>query len=181
MPNPIGWHQSAPNLHLITQDYYRAANAEKVKASCAAWRQKNPEKALAASAAWKKSNPEKVKSGVAAYRAAYPERVKSSVNKWQKANLESRRINEQNYRSRKSKNGGKLSQGLAAKLFKLQRGKCPCCQKPLGSNYHLDHIVPLKLGGANEDWNVQLLRQQCNSQKRAKHPIDFMQSRGFLL
>jgi 5-methylcytosine-specific restriction endonuclease McrA len=51
----------------------------------------------------------------------------------------------------------------------------------LGDNYHLDHIVPLAIGGTNTDDNIQLLRQKCNQQKSAKHPIDFMQSRGFLL
>lgn len=41
--------------------------------------------------------------------------------------------------------------------------------------------MPLALGGANEDWNIQLLRQRCNNQKKAKHPVDFMQSKGYLL
>jgi 5-methylcytosine-specific restriction endonuclease McrA len=87
----------------------------------------------------------------------------------------------QNYRSRKRANGGTLSKGLAEKLFKLQQGKCPCCKQPLGRNYHLDHIVPTALGGSNSDDNMQLLRATCNHQKHAKHPIDFMQQRGFLL
>jgi 5-methylcytosine-specific restriction endonuclease McrA len=52
---------------------------------------------------------------------------------------------------------------------------------PLGDNYHIDHIMPLALGGSNTDDNIQLLRQRCNNQKCAKHPVDFMQSRGFLL
>jgi 5-methylcytosine-specific restriction endonuclease McrA len=53
--------------------------------------------------------------------------------------------------------------------------------QPLGDNYHLDHITPITLGGSNTDDNMQLLRQRCNNQKYNKHPIDFMQSRGFLL
>ena len=78
-------------------------------------------------------------------------------------------------------NKGVLTNGLTAKLFVLQKGLCPCCAQPLGDNYHLDHIMPLALGGSNTDDNIQLLRQRCNRQKHAKHPIDFMQSRGFLL
>lgn len=78
--------------------------------------------------------------------------------------------------------GGKLSPDIAAKLFKRQRGKCACgCSQPLGNNFHRDHIMPLALGGTNTDDNIQLLRQRCNNQKHAKHPVDFMQSRGFLL
>jgi 5-methylcytosine-specific restriction endonuclease McrA len=45
----------------------------------------------------------------------------------------------------------------------------------------MDHIVPLISGGTNTDDNIQLMRSRCNQQKSAKHPIDFMQSRGFLL
>ena len=63
----------------------------------------------------------------------------------------------------------------------LQKGLCPCCRKPLGNDYHMDHIIPLALGGSNGDNNIQLLRSECNLEKQAKHPVDFMQSRGFLL
>lgn len=70
---------------------------------------------------------------------------------------------------------------MAKKLYELQRGKCACCCKPLGNNYHLDHRVPLARGGRNEDCNMQLLRAKCNMQKSAKDPIEFMQERGFLL
>ena len=91
------------------------------------------------------------------------------------------RINCQNRRARKIAVGGKLSKGLTEKLYKLQRGKCACCGKLLGDNYHLDHRMPIALGGANEDWNIQLLRSTCNHEKHAKHPIDFMQERGYLL
>jgi len=51
----------------------------------------------------------------------------------------------------------------------------------LGNNFNLDHIIPLSLGGRNEDCNIQLLRASCNFRKGAKHPIVYMQERGFLL
>jgi hypothetical protein len=41
--------------------------------------------------------------------------------------------------------------------------------------------MPLALGGSNTDDNMQLLRAICNYHKYTKHPIDFMQSKGFLL
>ena len=80
---------------------------------------------------------------------------------------------------------------------RCQRGGCKTCakardkaryesnteqsKKPLGNDYHLDHINPLALGGSKTDEKIQLLRATCNLQKNAKHPVDFMQSRGFLL
>lgn len=86
-----------------------------------------------------------------------------------------------NRRARNLGVAGEISHQSIDRLYDLQRGKCPCCGLPLGDNYHLDHIMPLALGGTNTDDNIQLLRQECNNQKRAKHPIDFMQRRGFLL
>jgi 5-methylcytosine-specific restriction endonuclease McrA len=74
-----------------------------------------------------------------------------------------------------------LSKDISQKLFKIQNGLCACCRKPLGDNFHLDHIMPMALGGSNTDDNIQLLRSRCNQQKHAKHPVDFMQERGFLL
>lgn len=87
----------------------------------------------------------------------------------------------QNKRAKIRENGGRLSPGLAKTLFSLQKGKCACCGLPLGNDFHLDHIIPSALGGANEDWNIQLLRRKCNMSKGAKHPLVFMQGKGFLL
>ena len=131
--------------------------------------------------AWRAANPEKYKSSISAWYAKNIKKAKDSASTWRKSNPEKRRIQSQNRRARKLQNGGKLSSGLAERLFKLQRGKCPCCKQPLGDDYNLDHIVPLAMGGANEDWNIQLLRKLCNSQKHAKDPIEFMKERGFLL
>lgn len=160
---------------------WRAANPEKERARRAAWRAANPEKAKAATDAWRDANPDKQKASRAAWRESNSEKLKADIAAWRKANSEAGKIHKQNRRARKKASGGNLSHSLPAKLFKLQKGLCPCCKQPLGKNYHLDHITPLALGGANEDWNMQLLRKICNLQKHAKHPVDFMQSRGFLL
>lgn len=133
---------------------------------------------------WNKENPEKSKEQGRAWRLANPDRKRELDAEWHKNNpcKDRRRINNQNRRARKREVGGRLSQGLAERLFKLQRGKCACgCKQPLGDDYHRDHIMPLALGGSNTDDNIQLLRATCNLQKRAKHPVDFMQQKGFLL
>ncbi len=163
------------------QAVWRAANSEKIKEYRVAYHAANTEKMKASSAAWKAANPEKVKTyGVARY-AANPEKYRAQQKSYCKANPDAKRIRKHNRRARELESGGILSKGLSDKLFKLQRGKCPCCGQPLGSGFHLDHIMPTALGGSNTDDNIQLLRQQCNNQKHAKHPVDFMQSKGFLI
>jgi len=141
----------------------------------------NPTKQKAARLAYYSANREKCIVAMALYRAENIDRLKAYDIKRAADNPEGRRIHGENRRARKREAEGKLSKGLAAKLFKLQNGKCPCCKQPLGNSFHLDHIQPLALGGSNTDGNIQLLRQQCNQQKGAKHPIAFMRDRGFLL
>lgn len=117
----------------------------------------------------------------AVYRKNHRAELRTRAAAYSIANLDKRLINEKNRNARKKSNGGVLSHGLAAKLFKLQKGKCACCNKPLGPDFHMDHMIPLALGGPNTDDNIQLLRSTCNRQKHASNPVDFMQSRGYLI
>lgn len=82
---------------------------------------------------------------------------------------------------RKGKIHGRLPAGVVLELFQSQSGKCAACNKSLKLGYHVDHIMPLALGGGHEKLNLQLLCPPCNLKKSSKHPIDFMQSMGKLL
>ena len=152
-----------------------------VSAASYAWNLANPEKVRANLAKWRAANREKSKSVSAAWRAANPGKVKSLSSRYYAENKEAHTLRNNIRRAREIGNGGALSKGLAERLYGIQRGRCTCCGKPLGKDYHLDHIMPLALGGTNTDDNMQLLRATCNRQKSAKHPVDFMQQRGFLL
>lgn len=175
-----------------------------VRARALAWRLENPEKKKAYQEDYNKKHIEKVreyariyfsihgksyyqnnKDEMAArrrkYKAENPEKVKQAEEKWRKNNVQLARDRTRECSHSRRQAVGKLSYGIKEKLFLLQRGKCACCSLPLGEKYHLDHIMPLALGGSNTDDNIQLLRATCNQQKKAKHPVDFMQSRGFLL
>lgn len=137
---------------------------------------------MAQASAWAKNNPEKRASINRAYRDRNYEKARERERNYYLENKNNWTEQARNRRARKKGAGGKLSKGLAIKLFKLQRGQCACgCGQSLRNDYHMDHIMPLALGGANTDDNMQLLTSRCNQEKHAKHPIDFMQSRGFLL
>ena len=160
---------------------WRAENPEKRKTYDTKYCAANPEKVKAIHAKWYAKNSEGEKGRAAKRYAVNSEKIKIRSAKWRKANLKSSCVCQHNYRARKQANGGKLSKGLSKALYARQKGRCACCKKLLGDNYHLDHIVPLALGGANEDWNIQLLTATCNLNKGAKHPIDYMRSKGLLL
>lgn len=167
--------------HIEYRAKWNSANNTKLRSHNAAYRAANSAERKAYNAAYRSANSEKIRVANAAYRAANVSRKCESDAKYRAANPEKRRINDQNRNARKRESGGKLSHGLAAKLFKLQRGKCPCCGKPLGNDFHLDHRMPIALGGMNIDDNIQLLHSKCNLQKGIKHPAEFMRQRGFLL
>lgn len=171
---------------------YRAEHPEKCRVRDAQYRSDNINKLRARRAQYRAENLDKERARVATYRADNQEEVKAYNAQWRADNPDYRakyradnpegfRIYSHNRRARERDVGGKLSAGLVARLFTLQRGKCACCKTPLGDNYHRDHYIPLALDGPNEDRNMQLLCVPCNLQKGAKHPIDFMQQRGFLL
>lgn len=159
------------------------ANTEKMKLANAAWYKANRERADALNAEWRKAHPGRMRELRQARLKANLEIVakKKIYNAiWKKANPEANRIHAQNRRAKKRSSSGSLSNSLAEKLLKLQRGKCAICKIVL-TKYQLDHIMPLALNGLNDDANIQLLCPRCNLQKHAIHPIDFMQSKGFLL
>lgn len=160
---------------------YRAENKEKIKTSDAAYYEKNRAEINARNRAYAAANKSKINERISVWRRLNPEKTKLYCAVYRAENSGKWRVYNQNRRALKKANGGCLSGGIVQKLLVLQKGKCVCCGKSLGNNYHLDHIMPLSLGGANEDSNVQLLRQECNNQKHSKHPIDFMRQRGKLL
>lgn len=118
---------------------------------------KNKDKAKADARQWKLQNPDKAR---AIYERWYEKDYKKIA--------ERAKLN--NHKRRSKTKGQKLSKNIVQTLMSLQIGLCPCCNRELGDNYHLDHIMPIKLGGTNTDDNVQLLRSECNLRKAAKHP-----------
>lgn len=160
---------------------YRKTNKEKIKESRALFYEKNKARVNAACKDYYERNSEKVQKKVSEYRAKHPEKIAELKAKWIEANLEQINLYSRNRRALKRNAGGKLSKDIVAKLLRLQRGLCACCKQPLGPNYHVDHIMPLVLGGSNTDSNVQLLRAKCNQRKNKAHPIDYMRSKGYLL
>lgn len=83
--------------------------------------------------------------------------------------------------AKRRKNGkvvARLPYGTIPRLYGHQGGKCVYCKVALPSNYHVDHIMPLHLGGQHKPDNLQLLCPTCNVRKWALHPDEFARRRG---
>lgn len=113
--------------------------------------------------------------------------VKAGVGnpRWSGGPIEKKRRDRENgwpsQAARRAKAGAKIQNGVIQRIGNSQKWKCAVCGYGVKNKYHVDHIVPLKLGGKHAPSNIQILCPGCNLTKAAKDPIAFMQSRGFLL
>ncbi len=174
------WAKENPEKIRAKNARYYQENREALLEKAREWERKNRDKSNASDRAWRRANPERHKAAYTARRKKNPEQYKAVQAAYRKRNPESVRFRDYARRAIGKRSTGN-AKGLIARLIKLQRGLCPCCKQPLGDDFHLDHITPLSRGGAAGEENIQLMRAICNQQKSAKDPIDFMQSRGFLL
>ncbi len=136
------------------------------------WHLANRERARVAAKKWYALNAEVAKERARRWREEHPEMAKAADAR-KRANrspeyLEKRRIDEQNRRARMKLSGGRLTKGLAKRLYALQNGLCVYCRTDLNCAFDLDHIVPISKGGAHSDENIQLLCPTCNRRKHTK-------------
>ena len=163
------------------QAKYKAANREKLNAASRARREADLEGAAKRMREYRKANPEII-AAIEARRVRSPE-ARAAFNayrrEWAKNNPD--RLSEYAHRRNGSKIA-RLPRGTIPAIGDRQKWKCAACRTCLKrSGYHKDHIIALSAGGSNEPVNIQLLCPPCNLKKGKKHPVEFMQSRGFLL
>lgn len=157
--------------------------------------------------AWRRNNPERIKHYAAIFYSKPENRLKRSVDnkkyhkiysanenflirkrknslEWIIKNREKSNVFTRNRRSRISKSQGSHTHLDIIEILKKQKYKCAeqTCKKDIRKNkYHVDHIMPLHLGGANYPFNLQCLCVNCNLRKSYKHPIEWANENGRLI
>lgn len=153
---------------MLDSDYHRWYNRRS-----AARRKCNPEQHVAYAAAYRKAHPEECAARDAAYYAAHREEKAAYAAAWRKAHLEECAARSRTRQARKQNApGSHIAADVAAQRTR-QRGKCFYCGKKVGRHYHVDHVIPLALGGSNGPENLVIACPDCNQRKHAKHPMDF--------
>lgn len=174
------WRDKNKENMLERNREWRLKNPDKAKA----WRKKNylanKDNIRSVRVAWDEANKDRIRARSAKWWAENKERTKPQRQAWYNANPELIRLNAANRRARIKGNGGRLSKGITLKLIELQEGKCNYCKDDISNVHHIDHIMPISLGGANTDDNVQLLCPTCNMRKSNKHPEVFMKELGLI-
>lgn len=157
---------------------YRAENADKVKAYNREYhkryRKLNSDKIRAASSKYRALNQAKILD----YQRQYYQNNKKKIHarRHRRYDIEAVyypekfKIQDLKRRNRKQSNGGMPPSGKQlACLVQLYRNTCAYCNtNPYG---HIDHIVPVALGGSNDIENLVPACASCNLSKNAK-PIE---------
>lgn len=133
-----------PQKHRDNIKRFRDKNKELVYKRVKEWKDKNKEKVLYVSYKWKKRNPEKVRI------SELPGRL----------------------RRRGNTNREEIKEFMIETLMWRGGYYCERCGRELNFNekriLHIDHIIPLAVGGNGNKKNLQLLCQRCNLTKGIK-------------
>lgn len=130
-------------------------------------------------------DPERVRSHtrnfMRRWRAANPEKARQMMKEWRAANPEKAREHDANNSAKRRLAEGRHTTADVKRRLLLQGFKCADCGKSVKSEYHVDHITPIALGGSNWPSNLQILCPSCNQHKHAKHPLDWAKEKGRLV
>lgn len=159
---------------------YRDKNKVLINARKLERYKKNPEKFRAISLASYFKNHEAGKSKNRNDYAKNIEKRRQYAKDYRKANPDVKKAQHAVRRARKFKSTGSYKAADVKRLLELQKGKCACCYEKL-KNYHVDHIMPLALGGANNVENIQILCPICNMKKSSNDPYVWANRIGRLL
>jgi 5-methylcytosine-specific restriction endonuclease McrA len=162
---------------MVVAKKYRVNNPEKV----ATWQKNNKEKntvaskkyymnnkgkCAAASKKYYEKNKERILIRRAEYYANNKEKYAVNAKKWWEANPDKRNVYETKRRAEKLDQSPRLTQDEKHQIDLIYKKS-----QELGSDWQVDHVIPLSKGGLHHPGNLQIVTKDYNLQKNDK--IDF--------
>jgi 5-methylcytosine-specific restriction endonuclease McrA len=133
---------------------YREKNPERRAQTVRVYREQNREACIARTRAWQEANREHVNQTVRKRRSENPEQSRANWKRWN--------------RVRKARiRGAEIREAVdPAIVWARDNGKCHICGKRADpDDWHLDHLVPVSLGGDHSYANVAVSHPLCNMRK----------------
>lgn len=175
---PHSWCRECQKAVSLAQ-YYAKREAYNQRSSD--WQIANKEKARAAAKKWKDANQEHLRAYGKAKYDKNAERARAMSAAWKKANTHRVATNNRNRRALRAAAVGQHTQQDIDRLRDLQSDRCAYCRKALRGKFHVDHILPLSMGGTNDPKNLQLTCGSCNTSKGSRHPLEHARLTGRLV
>lgn len=172
----VDWNRAHPDRIEASRQKWAAENVDRVKAATTRWAAENRDRRRQQAAVRRAADRARDTGMKTKWAASNPTKVKEARDQWRSRNPERARVDSHVRRSRSQ--GGRFTLSRVKELFIEQRGLCVYCASDLLA-FHIDHRMPLALGGPNDDTNIQLLCPPCNLKKHAKHPEVFEKEIGY--
>ena len=168
--------------HSQTKDGYKSRCKECNALEMRIYYAKNSDSVNRTTKKWIENNRLKHNKYVKKWEAENSEYKKELCARWTKQNKDLVNAATQKRRAIKKFQLGDVSKNIVKLLLSMQKNLCINCQSNLTDyGYHIDHIMPISLGGMHEDKNLQLLCPTCNMKKSNKDPIAWANENGRLL
>lgn len=75
----------------------------------------------------------------------------------------------------------RMGKRLVQSMYKDQEGKCAYCFKDIGVDYHVEHIIPVSVGGTNNRVNLCLSCPRCNLIAGSMYFASYEAKRDYIL
>jgi len=158
----------------INAKIYSLANKEKKAIYGRAYREVNKDQKSISRKIWRELNKDREHNKDKLYYLNNKEYILARNKNWKQNNPELRLATGHKRRALKRNAEGTYTYTDITNLIQIQNSKCVYCQVELITKgkgiYHVDHRMPLFLGGTNFPENLQLLCPTCNLSKSYKHP-----------
>ena len=166
-----------PERTRLQNKKWKKSNSDQVKSSAVEYYRVNQERIKQMSATWRSQNSERVKAHGKEWREANRERKKTTNKKWRQANPEKELATRRRRRARKLNRPSEHY--TVHEILNIYGSDCHICgntidlNAPRGSGrkigwelgLHLDHVIPLAVGGTDLKSNVRPAHAVCNIKK----------------
>lgn len=115
--------------------------------------------------AWAEANRERLRARARAYAERYRAEHPDAAREWWAANPEKHRLYQAHRRFRQADGPG-ISERDWQRLVRRYNSRCAYCD--IKCDPHMDHVIPLKLGGRHSIGNVLPACRSCNTSKNAR-------------
>lgn len=148
---------------------YRENNAEKTREYQRSYHQGNKERIRSVQRVWVAANRERVREIHDRWVADNPERDLEHKRAWAEKNADHERERTRRYRARLA---SVPTERVDYQALREEAQECYLCRLPFSpeDQTHVDHVVPVALGGGHLRMNLAMTHQTCNLRKAAKHP-----------